>query len=119
MLALAGYPLGFRFTFLDPTPDSPASQVAPQLVAPYDDPSALERLGAADVVTYEFENIPDAAAASIAAGTRLRPNSNALRVSQDRLLEKSAFRQLGIATADFANVTKPEQLEIALREIGT
>jgi 5-(carboxyamino)imidazole ribonucleotide synthase len=119
MLALAGYPLGFRFTFLDPTPDSPASQVAPQLAAAYDDPLALERLGAADVVTYEFENVPDAAAASIAARTRLCPNTDALRVSQDRLLEKSAFRQLGIATADFANVTNPEQLALALREIGT
>ncbi len=119
MLALAGYPLGFRFTFLDPTPDSPASQVAPQLTAPYDDPAALERLCAADIVTYEFENVPDAAAASIEAHTRLCPNSTALRVSQDRLFEKSAFQQLGIATADFANVTNPEQLQSALNQIGT
>ena len=119
MLALAGYPLGFRFTFLDPTPDSPASQVAPQLTAAYDDPKALGHLGTADVVTYEFENVPDAAAASIEAHTRLCPNSTALRVSQDRLLEKSAFRQLGIATADFANVTTRQELEIAFGEIGT
>jgi 5-(carboxyamino)imidazole ribonucleotide synthase len=119
MLALAGYPLGFRFTFVDPTPESPASQVALQLTAAYDDPSALERLSATDIVTYEFENIPDAAAASIAARTRLCPNSTALRISQDRLLEKSAFRQLGIATADFANVTNRDQLQVALDEIGT
>jgi 5-(carboxyamino)imidazole ribonucleotide synthase len=119
MLALAGYPLGFRFTFLDPTANSPAGDVAPQLVAAYDDPQALEQLCQADVVTYEFENIPDAAAATIAAHTRLYPSSTALRLAQDRFFEKSGFLQLGIPTPTFANVTKPFELKIALQNIGT
>ena len=118
MLALAGYPLGHRFTFLDPTPDSPASQLAPQIVAAYDDERALERLCEADVVTYEFENVPDAAAAAIATRTRLCPNATALRSAQDRLLEKTQFVQLGIATAEFADVTNHEQLRSALEQIG-
>ena len=118
MLALAGFPLGYRFTFLDPTPDCPASQVAPQIVAAYDDERALERLCEADVVTYEFENVPDAAAAAIAAHTRLCPNSNALRTSQDRLFEKTQFAQLDIATAAFADVTQPEELLTALSRVG-
>ena len=45
MLALAGYPLGMRFRFFDPTPGSPAGQMAEQIVAPYDDYKALERRG--------------------------------------------------------------------------
>jgi len=118
MLALAGYPLGHRFTFLDPTPEGPASQLAPQIVAAYDDPQALARLSEADVVTYEFENVPDAAATAIAQSTRLCPNSTALRTAQDRLLEKTQFEQLGIATAAFANVTEPAELSAALGRIG-
>jgi len=118
MLALAGFPLGYRFTFLDPTPDSPASRLAPQIVANYDDEQGLRQLCEADVVTYEFENVPDGAAAVIAARTRLHPNPTALRTSQDRLLEKTQFQALGIATAPFANVTEPDELRAALETIS-
>jgi len=118
MLALAGYPLGFRFTFLDPTPGSPASHFAPQIVASYDDPAALHRLCEADVVTYEFENVPDAAAAAIGARTPLHPNPTALRTSQDRVLEKTQFQQLSIATAPFAEVTQLSDLHEALETIS-
>lgn len=119
MLALSGYPLGFRFVFLDPTPNSPAAAVAPQLVAAYDDPQALEALCRSDVVTYEFENIPDTAALVIAARARLRPSSTALRMAQDRFFEKSGFLRLGIPTPTFANVTNPEELKSAVKSIGT
>ena len=68
MLALAGIPLGHRFTFLEPSPDPPAGQLGKVLAAPYDDPGALARIAeAADVVTYEFENVPAASAAFLAA----------------------------------------------------
>jgi 5-(carboxyamino)imidazole ribonucleotide synthase len=38
MLALAGYPLGLDFLFLDPAADSPAGQLAPTLVGELGDP---------------------------------------------------------------------------------
>ena len=50
MLALAGYPLGLRFRFLDPNPDSPAGHLAPLVVAPYNDPDALAELAAGAVL---------------------------------------------------------------------
>ena len=65
------------------------------------------------------ENVPDVAAAAIATRTRLCPSSLALRAAQDRFVEKSLFRQLGIATPDFANVTNHDELARALRAIGT
>ena len=38
MLALAGYPLGLNFLFLDPAQDAPAGQVAPQLTGAFTEP---------------------------------------------------------------------------------
>ena len=59
MLGLAGLPLGLGFRFLDPSPDAPAREVGELVVGAFDDPAALGGLAAgADVVTYEFENVP-------------------------------------------------------------
>ena len=95
MLALAGIPLGLSFRFLDPSPDAPARAVGELIVGDYDDPRLLARLAdGAAAVTYEFENVPVAAAERVAA----IPAAAALRASQDRLVEKLLFRELGIPT---------------------
>ncbi len=95
MLALAGIPLGLSFRFLDPSPNAPAGEVGELLVGPYDDPALLDRLAdGADVVTYEFENVPVEAAERVGA----LPAAAALEASQDRLVEKQLFRRLGIPT---------------------
>ena len=66
------------------------------LVGAYDDPELLDRLAdGADVVTYEFENVPVEAARRVEAV----PGPAALEVAQDRLAEKQLFRRLGIPTA--------------------
>ena len=96
MLALAGIPLGLSFRFLDPSPDAPAAEVGELLVGDYDDPELLDRLAeGAEVVTYEFENVPVAAARRVSA----IPAAVALEAAQDRLVEKQLFRRLGIPTA--------------------
>jgi 5-(carboxyamino)imidazole ribonucleotide synthase len=95
MLALAGIPLGLSFRFLDPAADAPAAEVGELLVGAYDDPELLDRLAeGADVVTYEFENVPVAAARRVDA----IPAAAALEAAQDRLVEKHLFRKLGIPT---------------------
>jgi 5-(carboxyamino)imidazole ribonucleotide synthase len=101
MLGLAGLPLGLSFRFLDPSPDACARDVGELVVADYDDPDGLERLArGADVVTYEFENVPVEAAAQVGAV----PGVEALRRGQDRLHEKELFRSLGIPTARFGGL---------------
>jgi 5-(carboxyamino)imidazole ribonucleotide synthase len=101
MLGLAGLPLGGEFRFLDPSPEACAREVGELVVAEYDDVAALERLAAgADVVTYEFENVPVAAAAHVAAV----PGVTALEHGQDRLREKELFRTLGIPAARFGTL---------------
>jgi 5-(carboxyamino)imidazole ribonucleotide synthase len=100
MLGLAGLPLGVSFRFLDPSPDACAREVGELVVADYDDPQGLVRLGdGAEVVTYEFENVPVEAAARVGAV----PGVAALELGQDRLREKELFRSLGIPTARFGS----------------
>jgi 5-(carboxyamino)imidazole ribonucleotide synthase len=101
MLGLAGLPLGLDFRFLDPAADACAAAVGELLVGEYGDPAALDRLAAgADVVTYEFENVPVEAAARVAAV----PGIAALERGQDRLHEKELFRSLGVPTARFGTL---------------
>jgi 5-(carboxyamino)imidazole ribonucleotide synthase len=101
MLALAGAPLGVRFRFLDPAANACAGDVGELVVGAYDDPYSLDRLAdGAEVVTYEFENVPVQAARRVGA----IPDARALELGQDRLVEKELFRSLGIETAPFGSL---------------
>lgn len=119
MLALAGYPLGLRFRFLDPAPDAPAGQLAERVVGDYEDPAALDRLAAgANLVTYEFENVPVAAARHLARSVPVYPPPEALETAQDRLVEKTFFERLRIPTPPFAAVDSFNELQEAAGRIG-
>lgn len=120
MLALAGVPLGLRFRFLDPDPDCPAADVGDLIVGEYTDPLALSHLARdARVITYEFENVPARACEWLSAQAPVFPPQTALAVSQDRLSEKTLFRELGVATPEFARVDTIDDLREALGTIGT
>ncbi|HEY6538211.1 MAG TPA: 5-(carboxyamino)imidazole ribonucleotide synthase [Candidatus Dormibacteraeota bacterium] len=111
MLGLAGLPLGLSFTFLEPGPDAPAGAVGDQLVGPYDDPTLLSRLGeVSDLVTFEFESVPESSAAALATSGAVFPPPGALAVGQDRLLEKRLFQSLGIPTATYAELSSEADL---------
>ncbi|MGH8176048.1 MAG: 5-(carboxyamino)imidazole ribonucleotide synthase [Steroidobacter sp.] len=118
MLALAGYPLGLRFVFLDQSGDAPGAQVGRIITGAFDDRKQLAELARdVDVVTFEFENVPVDAVESI-AGLKpfLRPIS-ALGASQDRLHEKTLFRELKIPTPPFAPVDSLADLQAAVKKI--
>jgi 5-(carboxyamino)imidazole ribonucleotide synthase len=119
MLALAGYPLGLRFRFLDPVADAPAGQLAEHLRAEADHPECLEQFRAGlAVVGYEFENVPVELARSLAAHVPVYPPPVALEASQDRLTEKTLFRELGLEPAPFRAVGSKADLDAATRELG-
>jgi len=119
MLALAGYPLGLRFRLLDPAADAPAGQLAEHQPGGYDDAATLEQFAAGlDVVTYEFENVPVAAARALAEHVPVFPPPAALEAAQDRLTEKTFFQNLGIATPPFAPVDTRADLAAAIAQIG-
>ncbi|MCC7368300.1 MAG: 5-(carboxyamino)imidazole ribonucleotide synthase [Chloroflexi bacterium] len=119
MLALAGYPLGLRFRLLDPSPESPGGHLAELQVGPYDDPAALERFAdGLTAATYEFENVPEIAARTLAARAPVYPPALALETAQDRLAEKRLFEQLGIPLPRYAVVGSLADLEAAVARLG-
>lgn len=111
MLALAGYPLDLRFQALDPAAAACAGQVASLLQGDYDAAAPLARLADwADVVTFDFENVPAAAAQRLERRVAVYPPPLALATAQDRVAEKTLFWELGIPTPTFATVTNLEEL---------
>jgi 5-(carboxyamino)imidazole ribonucleotide synthase len=115
MLALAGIPLGFKFLYVDPSHSSPASLLGEQIVAPFEDATALQKLAdSSDLITYEFENIPVSVVRKLAHTRSVFPPPIALESSQDRLLEKQFFNQYGIDTAPFYPVDDQPSLEQAI-----
>ena len=120
MLALAGHPLGVRTTVLDPAADPCAGPVCAHVRGEFDgDFAALYRLAqAADVVTYEFENVPVETARWLAERVPVLPPPRALEVSQDRVVEKTFLRSLGVPTPDFAAVGSRAEFDAAVTAIG-
>lgn len=118
MLALAGYPLGLKFRFMD-TGNPPVACLAEMIRAPFDDEGALEQFAlGVDVVTYEFENVPVDAARQLAEWVAVYPPPAALEAAQDRLHEKTLFRRVGIPVPPFEPVDTWEDLERAAEATG-
>ncbi len=119
MIALAGFPLGLEFLVLDPSKDACANVLAEHLHGDYDDTRLLAELAErVDVVTYEFENVPAQVANFLAERTKVYPPPQALQVAQNRLVEKNFFRDLDIATPDFAAVDSLNDLENAMQTLS-
>jgi len=115
MLALAGVPLGLRFVFLDPAEDACAAPLGEHLCGAYDDPALLARLAeTCDVVTYEFENVPESSIEFLSSRVAVYPGARALATARDRLNEKSLFQELGIPTVPFVAVDSREALQQAV-----
>ena len=119
MIALAGYTLGQRFVFLDPGAEGAAGHVGNLRVGAYDDEERLTELARkANLITYEFENVPVASARFLDELASVYPPPRALEVSQDRLDEKSFFASLGIPVAGFASVSTRAELDAAVASLG-
>ena len=119
MMALSGAPLGLRFRVLDNVADACAGQFAPMIVGDYTDQAALgEFASQVDVATFDFENVPAESAQWLAERVPVFPMPRALAVAQDRLAEKTLFRELGIPVPAFAPVSSREELDRALAEVG-
>jgi len=119
MLVLAGAPLGVRFLVVDGVADACAGQVAPLIRADWRDFDALGKLAQQiDVATFDFENVPAETAQWLTERTQVFPNPRALSTAQDRLAEKTLFRECGLGTPAFAPVDTRADLDAALREVG-
>jgi 5-(carboxyamino)imidazole ribonucleotide synthase len=120
MMALSGAPLGLRFLVMDTVSDACAGQFAPLIVGDWRDERALSEFASkVDVATFDFENVPAESAQWLAERVPVFPNPRALAVAQDRLAEKTLFRDLGIPVPDFAAIASREDLDAAIAQLGT
>jgi 5-(carboxyamino)imidazole ribonucleotide synthase len=120
MLAIAALKMGLRCHIYAPEADAPAHDAASaKTVGTYEDEAALARFAeAVDVVTFEFENVPTACVEFLEARKPVRPGARALKLTQDRLIEKSFLRDLGLETAPFIGVEDSGALVRAVGELG-
>jgi len=119
MMALAGYPLGLDFLFLDPADEPPAAALAPVLRSDFTDVDSLAALaGRCEVVTIDWENVSVAALRTLGRDTRVSPPPAAIAAAQDRVSEKRLFEKLGIDTTRWRAVGSRRQLAQAVRDIG-
>ena len=121
MLGYAGSDVDqdLEFVFLDPSDQPPAASAGTVLKYAFDDPAGLRELAErADVVTYEFENVPVDAIESITSAVPVYPPADALRFAQDRLFEKNLFQELDIPLPGFRTVDQVSDLEEAAAALG-
>ncbi len=120
MLAIAALKLGLRCHVFAPEPEAPAHDAAmAKTVAPYEDEAALARFAdSVDVVTYEFENVPTATVEFLNARKPVRPGVRALSLTQDRFVEKTFLRDLGLETAPFAAIDNAGELARLIATLG-
>jgi len=120
MMALDAKQTGMKVIILDPTPNCPAGQVADeQIVAPYADTKAIEKLAdKADVLTYEFENVDLNALEDVQDRVYLPQGTNLLYTTKNRLREKNFLRQAGVKTAPLMAVHTSAELKDAVKKIG-
>jgi 5-(carboxyamino)imidazole ribonucleotide synthase len=113
MLATAAADLGFNVNIYCPDTDCPAAQVANKVVfGNYDDNENLVTfVKNVDVLTYEFENIDTKALEELDLFVNMRPSVKALKISQDRLTEKSYLNSLGIKTTQFYRIDEVSEIE--------
>src|SRR3546814_788354 len=120
MLGLAAARLGYHCHIYAPEADPPAAEVAAQFThGDYTDAAAMAAFArSCAVVTYEFENIPFDPVAALAKLVPVRPGTEALRISQDRLFEKDFCSARGIGTAPYRAVANVADLCAAATAIG-
>ncbi|KTD24890.1 5-(carboxyamino)imidazole ribonucleotide synthase [Legionella maceachernii] len=119
MLSMSAHTLGIKTLCLDPNQEACAENVTLVLRGEYSDKNVLKQfLESVDCVTLETENIPLDAVEFINSIKPVYPSIHALKISQDRYLEKSFLKSLGIATAEFTEINTMKQLEAAIAEIG-
>jgi 5-(carboxyamino)imidazole ribonucleotide synthase len=111
MMALSAIASGYKIAVLDPDPTCPCATISDVFItAPYNDEAAFARLvGLSDVVTYEFENADVKLVKQF--GDKFPQGSQALGISQHRLLEKDFAHENNVPCPKYLYVTSQSELD--------
>ncbi len=120
MSAMAASRLGYRTHILTSSPDSPAAQVSNGVtIGSTDDAEAMSRFADhVDVVTFEFENLNAAGLDALARRRPIYPSPASLRLTQDRISEKSFINAVGASTGPWMPVASFGDLRTAVDQLG-
>ena len=112
MLCQAAKKLNIRTVVISDDEQGPAQKYADQFIfAKYDDRQKIKQfIDKADVVTFEFENIPINILKQIEKEKKVLPKPKINKIIQNRKLEKSFVNELGIATTKWAFIEKGEDV---------
>jgi 5-(carboxyamino)imidazole ribonucleotide synthase len=118
MMTLEAKKMGFYVTVLDPTPGSPAGQVADEQIAAgfFDSEKIEELVKNSDVTTYDLEHIDVQTLKRLYdEGYRIHPSPHILEIIQDKLIQKEFLRKKGIPVPRYKLV---RDLESDVRDFG-
>ena len=121
MTAIAALPLGVEVVVLEKNAFSPAARLSPDcIVGDWADRETLLKFAAGcHVITLENEFV-DAGALQVLeqAGHLLFPSAACIAVTQDKLTQKQALQNAGLAVPKFQAVRSPEEIIRAGGELG-
>ncbi len=121
MLAVEARRMGYRIHTFSPDRHTPTGHIADsEIVAEYENLDEVEKFArSVDVVTFEFENVPSICAETAARFAPVHPRGEVLHIAQNRLREKTFLQSNGFPVTEFRLIKTIEDLEEAVREIGT
>lgn len=114
MLALAGAPLGFNCFAYDVNTDTVIHPVSGITI----DQNLKQAIKQADVITAEFEHIPEPILSLCEKSHKLVPNANNIRIGGDRRLEKALMKTAKIKTAPYCIIETEHDLQLAIDKLG-
>ncbi len=120
MICFYAHKMGLRTVIFTDQENSPASFTTNQtIVANYDDKKALKKFAAlADIVTFEFENIPFETVNFLSQHVEVCPSAEVLKITQHRILEKNFLNSVGIKTVQYAEILSLDDLQKNLKIFG-
>lgn len=120
MVAMAARGFGYRVQVMDPDPSCPARFVVDACFeGNWDDARAAADLArGSDVVTLEIEQVSLACLEAAAQYAPVRPAASALRIIQDRILQRNWIREHGFPMGEYRAIESEADLVRAAAEIG-
>lgn len=113
--------MGFFVTILDPTPHSPAGQMADeQIIADFNDEKAIIKVAEqSDYLTFEIENTNGQFLDQLEkrVSCRINPSGKSWRLFQDKLEQKKLFEKAAIPQPEFLPIKKFSDLKKAIKKL--
>lgn len=121
MMVAEAKKMGFFVTILDPTPNSPAGQVADQqIIADFNDQDAIIRVAEqSDYLTFEIENTNGSFLDRLEKKVtcKINPSGKSWRLFQDKLKQKQLFNKENIPTPNFLQIESIQDLKKAVKTL--